>query len=1011
MASVLKLEEFVDLGLFEGSSCAFGVFDGLHRGHRFLLDETIKTAAEHDTLSCVLTFDIDPDEIFHPERLKKLMSNDERLAALAESGVDAVLVLPFTRELASLEPYSFLESCFGKEAPAFLHVGSNFHFGFRAQGGVSELCAWGASRGMQVHAHDLKLSDGSPITATSIRLLLQEGRIEEANGLLGHPYVLSGLVKRGRGCGGSFGFQTANLETDSQYNVLHEGVYAARAYIGKSTWRAAVNIGVAPTFQEVATANCEAHILDFEGNLYDQTIRLEFLNWLREARTFESQDELIPVVMNDIAWVDQHVRVEDADFGMEQKHLSETYAKLEDIRDGLSEQLSELLADAGDSIRLLRDELFLGRADADQILEMQVEYEHLNQLIDQHNLSHDVAAERLSRALLLLKRPYFAKVVLRYQEGQAPKELYIGAASMMGDDSRQFILDWRSPVAEVYYNQENGHTSYEANGRTIPCELLLRRQFDIYEDRLNSYFDTTVAIEDSLLLESLAQRRSDKMQAITTTIQREQNTVIRHLDIPVLLVNGIAGSGKTSVLLQRIAYLFYTYRDTLDPAQVCLITPNPVFRTYIDAVLPEMGESNSRLITYKELIAQVGRLDRGSDTGVDISSLKELGRRAEKVSLGADDFREIKVGDETVISLAQIRAAHAKYAGMPSLHGMIALIAEHLERQLLGRVKSRSHLDKVHDEVLFLPEEEQRRIFGQRVFPQTEEDLEQLSQRYLTDRYQEAFRELARAEWLRIDRIGHHLQGGEGLSRVEWAYLRLCLTGMADTQTRFVMIDEVQDYTAAQLLFLGAYFPRAHFLLLGDENQAIYEGTASFDEVKDVFSEACGQVEECRLMTSYRSSQEITELFSALMDEKSAIEVRSVRASGRKPRLVACADDAEYKKELKRAVAKAKLAGSLLAVIAANDYQAKCAQRDLAALNIPSVKMDVETKIPPSGVAIFTVRLAKGLEFDHVLLPDANPSNYPATPLARRRLYTAVSRATENLTILARGNLSPLLQD
>ena len=174
--------------------------------------------------------------------------------------------------------------------------------------------------------------------------------------------------------------------------------------------------------------------------------------------------------------------------------------------------------------------------------------------------------------LLLLRQPYFAKVTLEMRPGRPPRDVYIGAAGMTDEHKRPLIVDWRSPVAETYYNQEMGPTSYQVDGRTRTVDLLLRRQFDITRDVLNSYFDTTVAIEDSLLLGALKKHHSEKLAAITATIQREQNAVIRHEDVPVLLVSGIAGSGKTSVLLQRVAYLFYHERKTLSADQIFLFT-------------------------------------------------------------------------------------------------------------------------------------------------------------------------------------------------------------------------------------------------------------------------------------------------------------------------------------------------------------------------------------------------------------------------------------------------------
>ncbi|HAM14451.1 MAG TPA: DNA helicase, partial [Eggerthellaceae bacterium] len=239
----------------------------------------------------------------------------------------------------------------------------------------------------------------------------------------------------------------------------------------------------------------------------------------------------------------------DPVFDEEQRHLSDTYAKLErierELRAQLDADLAEALADKDDMF----DDLVLNQ-DADIQLETLAELEAMNRIIEGYNISADINTEKLRRAQLLLRSPYFAKVRLQFPNAEAPKDIYIGAGGMTDEKRRHFIVDWRSPVAEVYYNQANGPTSYRANGRTIQVDLQLRRQFDLSRDKLHAYFDTTVAIEDPLLLASLSKRRTAQLTAITTTIQKEQNTVIRHDDVPALLVHGIAGSGKTSVLLQ-----------------------------------------------------------------------------------------------------------------------------------------------------------------------------------------------------------------------------------------------------------------------------------------------------------------------------------------------------------------------------------------------------------------------------------------------------------------------------
>lgn len=302
MALYIADENF-DWSLFARSSCAFGVFDGLHVGHRYLLQQAMATADPHEGRSIAITFDIDPDEVFRPDKLKKLMRNADRLDALAGSGIDDVVALPFGPELAGKAPEEFLTTAFPGGTPAHLHVGEDFRFGAKAAGTVADLAQWGAEVGCVVHPHHLVSADGVPVTATRIRKLLLNCDVREANRLLGHPYGLRETVRRGRGEGTGFGFATANLQVKPHDRVLGEGVYAAYATVEGTRCKAAVSVGVSPTFEATSTANMEVHILDFEGDLVDRPIFVEFVEHLRPMRKFDSTDELIATVTADIQYV------------------------------------------------------------------------------------------------------------------------------------------------------------------------------------------------------------------------------------------------------------------------------------------------------------------------------------------------------------------------------------------------------------------------------------------------------------------------------------------------------------------------------------------------------------------------------------------------------------------------------------------------------------------------------------------------------------------------------------
>lgn len=698
----------------------------------------------------------------------------------------------------------------------------------------------------------------------------------------------------------------------------------------------------------------------------------------------------------------------DKTFEAEQEHLSTTYAKLQSIEHGLQEQLASIFSEVASEKDLITDELNFD-FDADIHVETMAELEAVNRIIDTYNIAADVTTERLHRAQLLLKQPYFAKVTLQFKPGSEPKDVYIGNVGMTDDDYRHFIVDWRSPIAEVYYNQDNGKTSYEANGRTIDCELKLRRQFDIERDQLKALFDTTVAIQDEMLLAALAQNRSSRLSAITATIQKEQNEVIRHEDVPALLVSGIAGSGKTSVLLQRIAYLFYRQRDTLKPEDVFLITPNPVFQRYIENVLPEMGESNPSSITFESLMCGLGLGSRDLGREVSADALRAIDEKLPDFKLKQGDFTDIRIEGEPVITAAQAHGAWSKLKNLPTGSHRSALVIDDLLDRLEQRIKRLAKSEKYQDMISDMSDAEQIECFGENVYigDMDEAELVSYTERFLRWRYADVEHEIAEGRWLRLDAIGMRLTGSENLSAIEWLYLKLALVGGGMRHARYVMIDEVQDYSAAQLMCLARYFGKAHFMMLGDENQAIREGTASFDEIREVFTHACGSVDNCELMTSYRSSPEITALFTSLLDNEERVRVESVQPAGIEPVIIKCADDLDYEVQLKTAVEEALEARCLVAIIAPDAR--RLAKLEQLLEDLPIVTGAGKETMPEHGVLLLDIKLAKGLEFDQVIVPDAGNRSYPDETLARHRLYTAISRATKKVTLVANGKLTKLL--
>ena len=673
-------------------------------------------------------------------------------------------------------------------------------------------------------------------------------------------------------------------------------------------------------------------------------------------------------------------------FEEEQAHLTQTHGKLRAMKEELEERINTISEKAAKEKQDIRSNLSLNFDSDTDSMETYIEFEAMSHSITQYNIEQDAAAEKLGRVKRLLKAPYFARVKLQFDPSEEPEDYYIGSAGVSENAFEHLVIDWRSPIAETYYNQENGKTFYTVNGKRVDVDLQLRRQYNLEEDRLFSFFDTQVAIEDPMLLQSLASSRTDKMKAITATIQKEQNAVIRCADVPVLLVNGIAGSGKTSVLLQRIAYLFYRQRENLRPDQVYLLTINPVFRQYIDQVLPDLGEENPRTITWRDFVHIANAPDKGPYEPAAEADLVKIERALKSLRLEEEDFRPVMQKGRCVLSRREIRRASEGLGGIETGERFMNILADRLAEIARVKIRRMERDDKENDDAEMTDEpgvREQNRIKNQ---------------------YGGAFSAISHFAFLDIERIGCRILGRKKLTSAEWIWLKMLLTGMDDKNVRYVMIDEVQDYTAAQLMVLRRYFGSAKFMMLGDEFQAIRQGTASFDKIRELF----GEVAEFPLLTSYRSSPEITEIFTRLLPREKRIRTASVQRPGTAPVKMACASRDEYVMRLRSLISAAQQEKGLTAVICGNRRSLERIE-ELLGEDVPPV-IRRNQALPSGGVFLITPELVKGLEFDGVILPDADPQMYPEDTLSRHRLYTAVSRAIRRLSILAEGNLTGLLE-
>lgn len=295
------VEDLSDAALDRPSLVTVGSFDGVHLGHQHLLGTMQRTARHYGFHSVVVTFRPRPQVVLFPERPSyDLITQEEKWALLAQLGIDLTIVLHFTHALAQVSAADFVASLVTHLRMRELWIGPNSAVGRNREGDIPRLRQLGDEMGFSVRVVEPLICDGEIVSSTRIRQLLQSGQIRPANALLGRYYALSGPVARGATRGKQLGFPTANIAALHNLVIPPRGVYACFACVEGQRWPAVANIGVRPTFSD-SQLTVEAHLLGFSGNLYDQLLRLELVDFLRAERRFDSAEALVAQIREDAA--------------------------------------------------------------------------------------------------------------------------------------------------------------------------------------------------------------------------------------------------------------------------------------------------------------------------------------------------------------------------------------------------------------------------------------------------------------------------------------------------------------------------------------------------------------------------------------------------------------------------------------------------------------------------------------------------------------------------------------
>ena len=702
---------------------------------------------------------------------------------------------------------------------------------------------------------------------------------------------------------------------------------------------------------------------------------------------------------------------------LEEAYLKNVYQKLIDKRNELRESMDTAKVEGNQSLKEMAGELrlnfdsYLDNLDTFSMIEMK------NREIDQMNIKQKNAENQLAKIERLLKSPYFGKVVVDFLDNEPKESFYIGTANFTDDADENLVYDWRSPIAELFYNNMIGPSSYTVRQNKIDTVIKERRQFLLERDRLVKFFDTSVAIQDDVLLEVLGQDETNEMKAITATIQSEQNTIIRDVKSQNILVNGVAGSGKTSAIMQRIAYLLYLYRDTMTSDDLLILSPNHRFIDYISNVLPSLGERNPLNLTIIQLVSQLSAEEiEGEEayfkriTGENVSEQTERLRskkfidnlkQSDPLFLDHPNFiRGLTKNGKTVLSKKTIEKIYEKVPAHPKLIDRLQATKKALMSEWKNHLLKQAKSPAVQNQVLSLTEDRQLELFGKLISDDSEQSIVAYARKLLQKKYRKITRQIEEMAWVDehqlFERIYEKRYGSayawQPTRTVDEAVILLAIRHLLVEKVnvpafRYLLIDEVQDYTLAQLGLLIELFPKTHFTLVGDENQAIFNSSTTFADIMRCFDDYHLPIHRYDLRNSYRSSGAITELFKTYAVDQEKIDIVSIRPQGKEPEYRSFRSSEELLEILAEILASLK--GEKAAIITQTEEETQTLQE--------SIK---KSSYGLENCQIIPLSLAKGLEFDHVILyPFENDRDEQRR---RRQMYTAISRGMKSIVVLER---------
>ncbi len=644
--------------------------------------------------------------------------------------------------------------------------------------------------------------------------------------------------------------------------------------------------------------------------------------------------------------------------------------------------------------------------------------------------------------------PYFGRIDYHNIEENEEEQIYVGIGSLF-DEGDNLIVDWRAPISALYYEGNVGDTVKLRFGEYSEAfQVDLKRQFRVKNGHITGMIDTDNVMGDPYLLEVLESSSSNQMGPVIATLQKEQNRIVRESTSKNVLIQGVAGSGKTVVMMQKIAYMLYAYRNFLKAEDILLFSPNRIFQAYISQVLPSLGEwdvegntfsqfMTRRLPSFDLLSADVGgaapfNAVKGSLDAYE--AMQKYGRLLKKKHLR---FRDILLNDEVLISKEEIEFYYNTIESKGSLAAKLEILRVQLLQKLEILKEEAVNADWVDEELQHLSESSMHQ------FERKTHDITRMESYIRKEIVAKAFRVVEKkinnqshirflAQYIHFLRVLPQLVdlSSFGVTKEEWeehvkqvvetlrdkemsiedmtAYYALLLQMkgiMQQKSYQYICIDEIQDITPFQLKLLKELYPRAKYVMAGDLNQNIWQNRLSEQELSAIFAEEA--IESHLLLTSYRSTAEIMAFADqfASLSERKAKPIRS-----REKPTVFYADEDDFSEELRERISGRLARGERVALLAPT---VKAAQQFEAV--VQNWELDFQTiydedDFLSKSLILMPISLAKGLEFDVAVgigtadsLADLSKESY------HQIWYTIFSRAMHELYVVVSNDQSPLL--